>query len=123
MIDISYIQTKQGILCLSVSRDLYDNSIVGYKTATQQTVKLVLNTIRLAMNKEKVVGELHLHSDQGFQYTSQAYFNLTKKYGIILSISGRGNCYDNAMAENFFDIMKTECIYHQKLKTVQQASL
>ena len=59
MIDISYIQTKQGILCLSVSRDLYDNSIVGYKTATQQTVKLVLNTIRLAMNKEKVVGELN----------------------------------------------------------------
>ena len=123
VIDISYIQTKQGILCLSVSRDLYDNSIVAYKTATQQTVKLVLNTIRLAMNKEKVVGELHLHSDQGFQYTSQAYFNLTKKYGIILSISGRGNCYDNAIAENFFDILKAECIYHQKLKTVQQASL
>ena len=119
--DISYIHTEQGILYLSMIRDLYDNSIVAYKTATQQTVNLVLDTIRLAMNKEKVAGELHLHSDQGFQYTSQAYFNLTKEYGITPSMSRRGNCYDNAMAENFFGILKTECIYRQKLKTFQQA--
>ncbi len=61
-------------------RDLYDNSIVAYKTGTQQTVNLVLDTIRLAMKKEKkrVAAELQLHSDQGFQYTSQAYFNLTQ---------------------------------------------
>ena len=59
-------------------RDLYDNSIVAYKTGTEQTVNLVLDTIRLAMHREKktVAGELQLHSDQGFQYTSQAYFNL-----------------------------------------------
>ena len=120
--DISYIHTEQGILYLSMIRDLYDNSIVAYKTAAQQTVNLVLDTIRLAMNKEKVAGELHLHSDQGFQYTSQAYFNLTKEYGITPSMSRRGNCYDNAMAENFFGILKTECIYRQKLKTFQQAN-
>ncbi len=61
-------------------RDLYDNSIVAYKTGTQQTVNLVLDTIRLAMKQEKkkVATELHLHSDQGFQYTSLAYFQLTK---------------------------------------------
>ncbi len=82
--DISYIHTGQGVLFLSMIRDLYDNSIVAYKTATQQTVNLVLDTIRLAMKKEKkkVAAELHLHSDQGFQYTSQAYFNLTQEYGI-----------------------------------------
>ncbi len=104
-------------------RDLYDNSIVAYKTATRQTVNLVLDTIRLAIRKEKkrVAGELHLHSDQGFQYTSQAYFDLTQAYGITPSMSRRGNCYDNAMAENFFSILKTECIYRQKIATVQQA--
>ena len=82
--DISYIHTKQGVLYLSMIRDLYDNSIVAYKTGTEQTVGLVLDTIRLAMKREKkkVAAELHLHSDQGFQYTSRAYFNLTQAYGI-----------------------------------------
>ena len=98
--DISYIHTKQGVLYLSMIRDLYDNSIVAYKTATQQTVNLVLDTIRQAVRREKkkVAAELHLHSDQGFQYTSQAYFKLTKQYGITPSMSRRGNPYDNAMA-------------------------
>ena len=122
--DISYIHTKQGVLYLSMIRDLYDNSIVAYKTGTQQTVNLVLDTIRLAMKREKkrAAAELHLHSDQGFQYTSQAYFNLTQEYGITPSMSRRGNCYDNAMAENFFSILKTECIYRHRPATFAQAN-
>ena len=100
--DISYIPTKQGFLYLSVIRDLYDNSIVAYKTGTEQNLSLVLNTIRAAKTKEKVTAELQLHSDQGFQYTSQAYFKLTQSYGITPSMSRRGNPYDNALAENFF---------------------
>ena len=123
--DISYIHTGQGVLYLSMIRDLYDNSIVAYKTASQQTVNLVLDTIRLAMKKEKnrVAAELQLHSDQGFQYTSQGYFNLTQSYGITPSMSRRGNCYDNAMAENFFSILKTECIYRHKPKTLDEARM
>ena len=121
--DISYIQTKQGVLYLSIIRDLYDNSIVAYKTGTQQTVNLVLDTIRAAKRKEKVTAELQLHSDQGFQYTSQAYFKLTKAYHITPSMSSKGNPYDNAMAENFFSILKTECIYRVKLKTFEEARL
>ena len=123
--DISYIQTKEGVLYLSMIRDLYDNSIVVYKTAAQQTVNLVLDTIRLAMKKEKkrVAAELQLHSDQGFQYTSQAYFKLTQSYGITPSMSRKGNPYDNAMAENFFSILKTECIHRVKLKTYEEARL
>ena len=99
-----------------IIRDLCDNSIVAYKPGTQQTVTLVLDTIRLAMRREKkrVAAELQLHSDQGFQYTSQAYFNLTQAYGITPSMSRKGNPYDNAMAENFFSILKTECIYRHK---------
>ena len=121
--DISYIKTEQGTLYLSVIRDLYDNSIVAYKTGTEQNVNLVLSTIRDAKRKENVTAELQLHSDQGFQYTSQAYFNLTQSYGITPSMSRRGNPYDNAMAENFFSILKTECIYRTKLQTYEEARL
>ena len=122
--DISYIHTSQGVLYLSMIRDLYDNSVVAYKTSSHQTVNLVLDTIRLALKQEKkrVAAELQLHSDQGFQYTSQAYFDLTQEYGITPSMSRRGNCYDNAMAENFFSILKTECIYRQKLDSFEQAN-
>ena len=121
--DISYIKTKQGTLYLSVIRDLFDNSIVAYKTGTEQNINLVLSTIREAKKKEKVTAELQLHSDQGFQYTSHQYFKLTKSYNITPSMSRKGNPYDNALAENFFSILKTECIYRANLKTYEEARL
>ena len=122
--DISYIQTQEGVLYLSMIRDLYDRSIVAYRTGTSQTINLVLDTIHLAMKSVKTESrrELHLHSDQGFQYTSQAYFDLTKEYGILPSMSRRGNCYDNALTENFFGILKTECIYRHKPETFEKAN-
>ena len=119
--DISYIRTGQGFLYLSVIRDIYDSSIVAYKTGTEQNINLVLNTIRAAKRNEKVTAELQLHSDQGFQYTSQAYFKLTQEYGIKPSMSRRGNPYDNALAENFFSILKTECIHRAKIATFEEA--
>ena len=119
--DISYIHTGQGVLYLSMIRDLYDNSIVAYKTGTEQTTSLVLNTIKAAKEKEAVTAELQLHSDQGFQYTSHGYFNLTKEYNITPSMSRRGNCLDNAPAENFFGILKSECINRQKIKDFAMA--
>ena len=121
--DISYIHTQQGVLYLSVIRDLYDNSIVAYKTGTEQTINLVLHTIKAAKEKEMVTTELQLHSDQGFQYTSHGYFNLIKEYGITPSMSRRGNCYDNAMAENFFGILKSECINRQRIESFAMANL
>ena len=121
--DISYIKTKQGTLYLSVIRDLFDNSIVAYKTGTEQNINLVLSTIRDAKKKEKVTAEVQLHSDQGFQYTSHQYFKLTKSYNITPSMSRKGNLYDNALAENFFSILKTECIYRTKLNTYEEARL
>ena len=121
--DISYIKTGQGFLYLSIIRDLYDNSIVAYKTDKKQSIKLVLDTIREAKKKEKITAELQLHSDQGFQYTSEPYYRLIKEYGISPSMSRRGNPYDNALAENFFSILKTECIHRVKLATYEEASL
>ena len=112
-------QRKVHCICLlsAVIRDLFDNSIVSYKTGTNQNINLVLSTIRAAKRKEKVTAELQLHSDQGFQYTSHGYFKLTQSYGITPSMSRRGNPYDNALAENFFSILKTECIYRTNTTT------
>lgn len=121
--DISYIKTAKGFLYLSIIRDLYDNSIVAYKMDKEQSIKLVLDTIKAAKRKEKITAEVQLHSDQGFQYTSQAYFNLTQSYGITPSMSRRGNPYDNALAENFFSILKTECIHRVKLSGYDEARL
>jgi len=117
--DISYIATKQGTLYLSMIRDLYDNFVVAYRTGTEQTINLVTETIKMA--KKEVADGLLLHSDQGFQYTSQAYNALTKEYRILPSMSRAGNPLDNAMAENFFSILKTECIKPQKPNSFEEA--
>ena len=87
-------------------------------------MNLVLDTIQLAMKLQKkaVDAELQLHSGQGFQYTSQAYFQLTKQYGIAPSTSRKGEPYDNAMAENFFSILKIGCIYRHKPATFSEAN-
>jgi len=71
--------------------------------------------------EKKVAVALQLHSDQGSQYTSQAYFDLTKEYGISTSMARRINCDDNVMTENFFSILKTECIYRHLPATFDEA--
>ena len=124
--DISYIFTKQGVVYLSMIRDLYDNYIVAYKTGTEQNINLVTETIKMA--KREVADGLIIHKapirdarEQGFQYTSHAYHNLTKEYGISPSMSRAGNPIDNAMAENFFSILKSECITRHKPETNDEA--
>ncbi len=100
---------------------IYLITAVAFKTHVRQSVKLTLDTVRAAVENEAVTAELQLHSDQGFQYTSHEYFNLTKSYGIIPSMSRRANPYDNAMAENFFSILKSECIRRVKIRTFDEA--
>ena len=120
--DISYIPTGEGFLYLSVIKDLYDRSIVGYRYATQMPAKLVLDTIRDAVSNWPCGGNLILHSDNGFQYSSIPYYNLTKAYGITPSMSAIGCPYDNACAESFFSLLKNECIYRAKPQTIQAAA-
>lgn len=117
--DISYIHTGEGTLYLSPIKDLYDNFIVAYDMGTAQDNALVYRTIQKA--KKEAADGLILHSDQGGQYTSPGYFDLTKQYGILPSMSRAATPLDNAPAENFFGILKTECIYRHKIKTIQQA--
>ena len=119
--DISYISTKQGYLYLSMIKDLYDNSIVGYKYATQMPASLVIETVRAAIKAAKPTEELILHSDNGFQYISRAYYNVTRANSIKPSMSAVGCPYDNACAENFFSLLKTECIYRAQPQTFEEA--
>ncbi len=119
--DISYIHTKQGILYVSIIKDLYDNFVVAYETGTIQDNALVYRTIQKA--KREVADGLILHSDQGFQYTSHGYMKLTQSYGILPSMSRAGTPLDNSPAENFFSILKSECINRQKIATYEEARL
>jgi len=117
--DISYIHTKQGVLYLSMIKDLFDNFIVAYDTATVQDNALVYRTIQKA--KKMVADGLILHSDQGFQYTSSGYSKLSQQYGFLPSMSRAGTPLDNAPAENFFGILKIECIRRHKIQTFDEA--
>ena len=119
--DITYIKTKEGVLFLSAIKDLYDNYIVGYEMANLQDYGLVDRTIKMALAAEGAASGLVLHSDQGYQYTSYAYKALTKKHEVTPSMSRPGMPLDNACAENFFSILKCECIYREKPKTIEEA--
>ena len=100
--DITYIDTQQGWCYLSTIRDLFDSFIVAYDCEQNNSIALVTRTVRLANQKEKATDGLILHSDQGTQYTSQAYHDiLTKEYNITPSMSRLGNCWDNAPMEIF----------------------
>lgn len=118
--DISYIITPEGRLYLSVIRDVYDGFVIAYKYSVIQDLKLVADTVKLAIKNTKVANTI-LHSDQGFQYTSHMYYLLAKEYGLTLSMSRKGTPLDNAPAESFFSAFKTECIYLEKPKTIEEA--
>jgi putative transposase len=119
--DVTYILTQEGWAYLSTIKDLYDNFIVAHQFGRENSVALVQQNLRKAKQKEKVTDGLILHSDQGQQYTSQAYFVLTAEYNITPSMSRRGNCWDNAPMENFFGHLKEEAIRQYKSLSFEEA--
>jgi transposase InsO family protein len=110
--DITYIATQQGWAYLSTIKDLFDGFIVAHQVGTENSIELVLRTIRQAKQKEPLTDGLLLHSDQGFQYTSPSYHSLTQALAITPSMSRRANCWDNAPMENFFGQLKEEALRH-----------
>jgi putative transposase len=118
--DVTFIRTRQGWAYLSTIKDLYDGFIVAYQVSASNSIQLVTNTLKQARQKEQVSGELILHSDQGFQYSSSFYFDLTSQYHITPSMSRRGNCWDNAPMENFFSHLKEEYLRHVRNPTLDQ---
>lgn len=112
--DITYIPTARGMVYMCAVIDLCGKMVLAYRIGTDMTTSLVTDTIREAKQKEMVTDGLTLHSDQGSQYTSNAYFDLMQEYHIQPSMSSPGCPYDNAAMENFFGTLKTECLYRMK---------
>ena len=107
--DITYVLTHTGWAYLSVIKDLFDGYIVAHLLSSRNDLALVTQTLKHAHQKEMVTGTL-LHSDQGHQYRSHAYYVLTKDYKLIPSMSRKANCWDNASIENFFSHLKEEAL-------------
>ena len=119
--DVTYVRTQQGWAYLSVIKDLFDGFIVAYHLSRDDSVGLVTRTIQLAQQEVQDVKGLLLHSDQGFQYRSDPYRVLMRSYGMIPSMSRRGNCWDNAPMENFFSHLKAEALRPFRNPTFQEA--
>jgi putative transposase len=123
--DITYIQTNEGWLYLTTVIDLFDRKVVGWSLSNGMTAQeTVVKAWRMAVINRPLEEELIFHSDRGVQYASNVFRNiLNVSKNVTQSMSRKGNCWDNAVAESFFKTIKVECIYRHKFKTRKQAEL
>lgn len=122
--DITCIQTKEGLLYLTTIIDLYDRKMIGWSLSNgMSTEETSLAAWKMAIRNRGVQKGLIFHSDRGIQYANKKFANTIESYGVIRSMSRKGNCWDNAVAESFFTSLKTELIYGNKLITKQQMQL
>lgn len=119
--DITYIPTDEGWLYLAGIKDLFNGELVGYAMNERMTKSLVIQALFNATASKHPDKGLIAHSDQGSQYCANDYQNLLQKFGMIASMSRKGDCYDNAPMESFWGILKTELVHHRRFKTRQQA--
>ena len=119
--DVTYIATQQGWAYLATIKDLFDGFIVSHQLGRQNSLGLVINSLKQAKQNEQVPKGLVLHSDHGHQYTSHGYAILTKYYAITPSMSRRGNCWDNAPMENFFSHLKEEALRPYPIPSFEEA--
>ncbi|WP_317207265.1 IS3 family transposase [Chryseobacterium turcicum] len=121
---MTYIQTKEGFLYLTTVIDLYDRKIIGWSLSKgMSTEETSLTAWKMAVKNRKTADGLIFHSDRGVQYASKKFVNTLDFYNVTRSMSRRGNCWDNAVAESFFKSLKTELIYGNKLITKEQMQL
>jgi putative transposase len=119
--DITYIRTHEGWLYLAVVLDLFSRRVVGWSMQSRITKELVLDALLMAVWRRKPSSTVMVHSDQGSQYTSQDWQDFLKTHGLEASMSRRGNCHDNAVAESFFQLLKRERIKRQVYATRDKA--
>lgn len=119
--DLTYIPTGEGWLYLAALLDLYSRKVVGWSMAAHLRAELAIDALNMAIAMRRPSAGLIHHSDRGVQYACGAYQNLLIRHGLICSMSGVGNCYDNAAMESFFSTLKTECVYPRKFATQQEA--
>jgi putative transposase len=119
--DFTYVATAEGWLYVAIVLDLFSRKIVGLAMEERMTADLVIKALEQAiLHRQPKAGLIH-HSDKGSQYTSQDFQALLTLYGVIASMSGTGNCYDNATAESYFHTLKTEHVYFEHYETREKA--
>ncbi|QQN43103.1 IS3 family transposase (plasmid) [Raoultella sp. XY-1] len=119
--DITYIRTHEGWLYLAVVVDLFSRKIIGWSMQSRMTKDIVLNALLMAVWRRNPENQVLVHSDQGSQYTSHEWQSFLKSHGLEGSMSRRGNCHDNAVAESFFQLLKRERIKKKIYGTREEA--
>ena len=113
--DITYLMTSEGWLYLAVIIDLYSRAVVGWAMSPRMTADLTCNALRMALFRRGMPTGVIVHSDRGSQYCSHAYRNLALAHGLKISMSRKGNCWDNACAESFFHSLKVEAVQYEPI--------
>ncbi len=123
--DITYIKTGQGWLYLTTVIDLGDRKVIGWAlSSTMKATQTVIPAFKMAQKNRPITTELIFHSDRGVQYACNEFRDLLNKNTLITrSMSRKGNCWDNAVAESFFKMLKAECVYQNRFETRRQAAL
>jgi transposase InsO family protein len=119
--DISYVWTDEGWMYLAVVIDLYSRAVIGWSIQPTMSRQLVCDALMMALWRRGFPGGVLFHSDRGSQYCSNDYRKMLKSFGFICSMSRKGNCWDNAVAESFFHSMKTELVYTERYATRETA--
>ena len=121
--DITYIRTREGWLYLASIMDLYSRKIVGWSLQASMATELVRCALEMALRRRRPPAGLIHHSDRGSQYASEEYQEILEEHGLIASMSGKGNCYDNAAKESFFHTLKTELVHDENYRTRDEGRL
>jgi putative transposase len=121
--DITYVPTAQGWLYLAAVLDLFSRKIVGWSMAAHMKTDLVRDALQMALQRRDPKQGLLHHSDRGVQYASDEYQKLLIDQGIQISMSGKGDCWDNAVMESFWATLKMELVYQQEYATQMEARL
>jgi transposase InsO family protein len=119
--DITYIPTDEGWLYLSAVIDCFSRKVVGWSMADHLRMELVGDALAMAIQRRDPVAGLIHHSDRGVQYACGPYQQMLEQHGLVCSMSRKGNCYDNALAESFFATLKNELVNHEHYATRAQA--
>ena len=109
--------TDEGWVYLAVILDLHSRQVIGWAMDKTMTSKLVCDALQMALWRRKMPQGVIVHTDRGSQYCSKAYQRILRRHHLVCSMSGKGNCYDNACAESFFHSMKIEAIYGERFPT------
>ena len=119
--DITYVATREGWLYLCIILDLYSRMVVGWSMSESLKSTISLDALYMAYMRRRPSEPVIVHSDRGIQYASTAFRERLAKYGMLSSMSKKGDCWDNACAESFFSTLRTERIYHRIYQTREEA--